>query len=132
MNVAPVPTVGSTKTVIAATATAAPDTDTDTTLETEMAHILRHVSRVFGLRTSILDAQFNEIAPLTDHPICSYCAVVQREVGLLHRCKKNDRDQCLRAKEKGTVHAYNCHAGLSEAVYPLVVDGVCVGYIIIG
>ncbi|MCG8477458.1 MAG: PocR ligand-binding domain-containing protein [Spirochaetales bacterium] len=103
-----------------------------TVLDDELLRIVRHISRVFGVRASVLDVNYNEIAPLEENPICRYCDIIQKDIGLLGRCRRNDRDQCMRAKVTGTVHSYHCHAGLTEAVYPLTVGEVCVGYIIVG
>ncbi len=98
----------------------------------EMFQIFDHISKAFGFRTSVLDNTFLEVAPLRRSPLCRYCTIIQEELGMLDRCRENDRKQCLLAASTGKTLFYQCHAGLAEALYPLFIEDSCFGYIIVG
>ncbi len=98
----------------------------------EVLTIFRHIAGVLGFRMSILDTEYRELAPLQHQPLCSYCSLIQKELGLLEECRNNDRERCREAAGKGRPLRYRCHAGLMETVYPFIIDGECVGYFLVG
>jgi len=98
----------------------------------ELLEIIENASRAFGFRMAILDADFREAAPLRHHPVSDYCRMIQHDLGLLESCRRNDRVQCEKARQGGKPHIYTCHAGLAEAIYPLLMDRSCIGYILVG
>ncbi len=98
----------------------------------EVLTIFRHIAGVLGFRMSILDTEFRELAPLKHQPLCSYCRLIQNELGLLEECRRNDREKCSEAAQQGRAMRYRCHAGLMETVYPFFIEGECVGYFLVG
>ena len=47
-------------------------------------------------------------------------------------CMACDTEACHRAEKKHSTHVYRCHAELTEAVTPLYVGDVLVGYLLFG
>ena len=98
----------------------------------EMVDILKHITRVMGLRMSLLDLSFREIAPLDRLLPCEFCRIIQNDLNLYDSCVQNDRTYCRRAMEDQSVVHYHCHAGLREAVFPLFIENECIGFFLIG
>ncbi|POQ99653.1 hypothetical protein AU468_10100 [Alkalispirochaeta sphaeroplastigenens] len=104
----------------------------DLIVQEELLAIFTHIARAFGFRTSLLDLEGREILPGEAHQLSRYCRLVQESLHLRHRCRENDRCQASIARQRGTAHHYTCHAGLAEAIFPLLADQHCVGYILVG
>jgi len=98
----------------------------------EMVDILKHITRVMGLRMSLLDLSYREIAPLDRLLPCDFCRIIQNDLNLYDSCVQNDRTFCRRAMEDQSVVHYHCHAGLREAVFPLFIENECIGFFLIG
>ncbi len=62
----------------------------------------------------------------------SYCRTIQSTKQGLTRCLKSDRDALRQARETGKSCIYTCHAGLTNAVLPLVFRGRYIGAIFTG
>ncbi len=104
----------------------------DVVYSDEMVDILKHITRVMGLRMSLLDLSYREIAPLDKLLPCDFCRIIQNDLNLYDSCVRNDRTYCRRAMEDQSVVHYHCHAGLREAVFPLFIEKECIGFFLIG
>jgi AraC-like DNA-binding protein len=104
----------------------------DLAFSEDLLQIFTSISEAFNMRMSVLDLNMNEIAPMQIQPICTYCNLVQNRLGLLNLCKENDAKYCTMATEKKVPVSYTCHAGLREAVFPIIIDGDPIGFFIIG
>jgi len=98
----------------------------------DLMQIFTSISKAFNMRMSVLDLNMKEIAPLQFQPICSYCSMIQEDLGLLKSCQKNDAKYSTEALEKGTARSYICHAGLREAIFPIIIDKEAIGFFIVG
>ena len=67
-----------------------------------------------------------------DRSICSYCSMRRRSQNFRNACLAADRRGRDGALERGGVNFYRCHAGLGEAVVPVFVGNVPIGYVMIG
>ncbi len=93
----------------------------------ELQDVLKNFYTALKVRSAIFDDEYNVIAnyPST-HP--SYCARIQESADGAAGCKNCDAEACKTAKALGHVHIYTCHAGLIEAVTPIVIEGETIGY----
>jgi len=98
----------------------------------DLIQIFTSISEAFNMRMSVLDMDMKEITPLQIQPVCSYCSMIQDELGLLESCQKNDAKYCTEALKKGKSVSYTCHAGLREAIFPIVIDKETIGFFIVG
>ena len=64
--------------------------------------------------------------------LTGYCCAVRHSGENLKKCKKDDYNACTFTHSTGITTVYQCHAGLYEAVVPIVHDGISFGYIIFG
>ncbi len=82
-----------------------------------------------GIRISVFDDEFRLVAEYPEYPP-ELCGMIRAHETGLSACAACDREACLRAKRLGKAHAYVCHAGLTEAITPLALDGGVIGYAI--
>lgn len=89
--------------------------------------LLKDFYTAVGIRISVFDETFR---PVTEYPkeAPRFCSLVRESEAGRRGCRTCDEAACLRAKKLRAPHVYRCHAGLSEAITPIVVDGGIVGY----
>lgn len=104
----------------------------DIVFREDLLQIFASVSEAFEMRMALLDRDLNEIAPYRFQPVCYYCSMVQNDLGLIARCRENDARYCSAAAKEGRAVTYTCHAGLREAVFPLIIEGDVTGFFIVG
>ena len=97
----------------------------------KLAGLLRDFHEISRVRITLFDEGMNE---LVSYPreVAPCCQVIRSTEPGLDACMRCDREACRRgAKDHGT-YVYRCHAGLTEAVEPLYVGEVLVGYLLFG
>lgn len=82
-----------------------------------------------GMRISVFDDQFRLITEYPQHPP-ELCAMIRSTEKGFAACKKCDEEAFLRARKMHTAHSYVCHAGLTEAITPILLDREVMGYAI--
>ena len=89
--------------------------------------LLKDFYTAVGIRISVFDENF---LPVTEYPkeAPRFCSLVRGSEAGRQGCRACDEAACLRAKKLRAPHVYRCHAGLSEAVTPILVGGGIVGY----
>lgn len=83
------------------------------------------------IRITVFDENLNELVSFPEK-VAPYCAVIRGTSKGFDACMACDREACQRAAKKHSTHIYRCHAGLTEAVTPLYVGDVLVGYLLFG
>lgn len=91
--------------------------------------LLKDFYNVVGIRISVFDDEFNLV---TEYPkeAPDFCAAIRKKKEGVIACKECDKAAFIRAKSQNNAHLYTCHAGLSEAITPIHLDGYVVGYAI--
>lgn len=89
--------------------------------------LLRDFYTAVGIRISVFDENFTLV---TEYPKQAplFCSLVRQSEAGREGCRACDRDACLRAKKLRAPHVYRCHAGLREAITPILSGGGIVGY----
>ncbi len=93
----------------------------------ELNSVLKDFYTALKIRNAIFDDEYREIASYPEH-LPSYCARIRSTPEGALGCSECDTAACKRAKELGQAHIYTCHAGLLEAITPIIIDGETVGY----
>lgn len=100
-------------------------------MQTEsLNELLKEFYLVVGIRVSIFDGNFRLV---TEYPeeAPRFCRNIRRTEAGREACAKCDAEACMRAKNLGEPHVYTCHAGLFEAITPILLDGGVSGYAIL-
>ena len=83
-----------------------------------------------GIKISVFDEGFNMI---TEYPedINEYCRLIREDEKGREGCRICDRAACLEAKRRRGIYVYTCHAGLTEAVAPIMLGDGILGFVIL-
>lgn len=97
----------------------------------KLRRLLKDFYAISHIRITVFDENLNELVSYPEN-IAPYCAVIRGTSRGFDACMNCDREACERASKKHSTHIYHCHAGLTEAVTPLYVGYVLVGYLLFG
>ena len=97
----------------------------------ELKALLEDVNRITGIRITVFDSERNE---LVSHPQerSAFCRLIRTVPEGREACAACDAQACAIASQHKHTHIYQCHAGLTEAITPLHVGSVLVGYLFFG
>lgn len=98
----------------------------------ELKDLLKDFYTVTKIRIVVFDDNFQKIAAYpTEHS--TYCEIIRQDVQARKVCRKCDLEGCRICKKEKKRHVYICHAGLYEAVTPLIAGGgIVIGYLMLG
>ena len=97
----------------------------------ELRGLLKDFYALSHIRITVFDENLTELVSYPEK-VAPYCAVIRGTSRGFDACMACDREACERAAKKHSTHIYRCHAGLTEAVTPLYVGDVLVGYLLFG
>lgn len=97
----------------------------------ELEHLLEDFYRITQIRITVFDDRFQEIVSYPDSRP-GFCRMIRSCEEGRSACAKCDADACAYAAKQNKTHIYRCHAGLTEAIMPLHVGKVLVGYLLFG
>lgn len=95
-----------------------------------LEELLKNFYLAVGIRISIFDDSFNLVTeyPAEAPDICRNIRACEEGLRACHEC---DHAAFLRAKGMHKAHTYICHAGITEAIAPIQLDGGILGYAIL-
>lgn len=93
--------------------------------------VLKDFYNISQIRITVFDENLTE---LISYPreVAPYCNVIRQSLEGLEACMDCDRCACKMAANIHRTHIYRCHAGLTEAVTPLYIGDVLIGYLLFG
>jgi len=97
----------------------------------KLTALLENFYEVAKVRTVIFDDEFNKITAFPESS-CSFCTLIKQNPESKKLCKENDKKACAECKEVNKLCTYKCHAGLFEAVAPIKMNDITLGYIMLG
>ncbi len=98
----------------------------------EMLKLLDHFTSLTEVRIAFFSLDGEELCIGKNRSISTYCALRRRTKSFNAACLAADEIGRQTALEKNGVHFYQCHAGLCEAVVPVYVGEMPIGYAMIG
>lgn len=96
-----------------------------------MKQLLRSFYALTQMRIVVFNDQMEKIAEYPEED-CAFCSLVRQNQTAERRCRDSDREACKQCRESGQFYAYQCHAGLTEAVTPIRCGNIITGYIMFG
>lgn len=93
--------------------------------------LLKDFYAISQIRITVFDENLTELVSYPEK-VAPYCAVIRGTSKGFDACMDCDREACKTAEKKHSTHIYRCHAGLTEAVTPLYVGDVLVGFLLFG
>lgn len=97
----------------------------------QLQSLLQDFHRITGIRITVFDDQLTELVSYPEQ-CAPFCQIIRSCTQGRAACAACDREACAVAARENRTHIYRCHAGLTEAVTPLYVGKVLVGYLLFG
>lgn len=97
----------------------------------QLQSLLQDFYRITNIRITVFDSDLTELVSYPEN-CASFCGLIRATDQGRAACAKCDRDACAVAARENRTYIYRCHAGLTEAVTPLFVGRVLVGYLLFG
>ena len=97
----------------------------------KLRELLKDFYKISHIRITVFDESLRELVSYPEE-VAPYCAVIRGTMKGYEACMDCDRHACEMAAKKHGTHIYRCHAGLTEAVTPLYVGDVLVGFLLFG
>lgn len=102
------------------------------TFDTEKLYeIMAHFYTLTKIRIVMFDDNFNQILSVPDKD-CGFCGTLKENTMLNERCKLCDTNARSVCRNTNNIHTYTCHAGLTESIAPIKMNGIILGYIMLG
>lgn len=103
------------------------------TISQKVAEIFDLYTGLHGTRISLFGPDKQLLYPdRTGRPNCTYCRLLRDELGLDAECCELDQAMMEAAWQQRALISYTCHAGMREAVAPLIVNQEPAGFVMIG
>lgn len=93
--------------------------------------LMKNFHIITGIKTVVYDHDLKVIAAVPEKE-CAFCAALGEVAESLQRCSESTVEGCRLCKARGGLNIYKCHAGLIEAVTPIYIEDVIVGYMMLG
>lgn len=99
--------------------------------ENQIMDILKDFHEVTGLRIGLFGLDGCEIKSYPAK-ISEFCSLIRLHKNGNLKCLKCDKKAFEVASQTGKLYAYKCHMGLTEAVLPVMYDGVVLAFLMFG
>ena len=93
-----------------------------------LRNLLRDFYEITRIRITVFDADLQELVSWPEEYL-PFCRAIRATAQGREACQRCDRAACAVAARQRGAYIYRCHAGLTEAVVPLHVGEVLVGYL---
>lgn len=90
--------------------------------------LLKDFYEITRIRITVFDADMRELVSWPEE-FPAFCRTIRATEAGRTACRGCDRTACTEATKQRGAYIYRCHAGLTEAVVPLHVGEVLVGYL---
>ena len=99
--------------------------------KTQIENLLCEFYNLTKIKTVFFDSEQNVISAVPFNE-CSFCAAFSDTSEGKKKCFECTKDGLVKCREKNSLLIYKCHSGLIEAVAPIHLNDVIVGYIMLG
>lgn len=93
--------------------------------------LLRDFHHMTGIRITVFDDTFHELAACPEQ-IADFCQIIRSDADAAAKCHYCDAKACETAARRRALYTYQCHAGLTESITPIIVGNIVIGYLLFG
>ncbi len=97
----------------------------------ELHSLLIDFYHITGIRITVFDDTFHELAAYPEQ-IADVCRIIRSDPEAAERCRYCDEQACKTAAKSRRLYTYQCHAGLTESIAPIIVGNIVIGYLFFG
>ncbi len=93
--------------------------------------VLKDFYTLTKIRIVLFDNDFHELLAYPENQI-GFCGVLRQNPGEALKCQMSDQGGCQQCARTRSLAIYRCHAGLTEAVVPILDRDNVLGYVMFG
>jgi len=97
----------------------------------KLTSLLKDFYTVTQIRITVFDENFHELVSYPEKR-ADFCELIRRDEHAYNMCVTCDKESCLQAAKKHDTYIYQCHAGLKEAIMPIYLSNILIGYLFFG
>jgi ligand-binding sensor protein len=97
----------------------------------EIKSLLKDSFMLTKIRTVVFNDSFKELTAYPEEHT-PFCSLIRSDPEALKRCMACDKEACVTAKNRHSIYIYKCHAGLTEAIVPIIFRNINIGYLFLG
>jgi len=99
--------------------------------ETQLLELMKDFYLSTGIRIVLFDDEYQKLLsyPASD---CSFCQLMKSHASTRQLCQQSDQNSFVQCSRQKRLVLYHCHAGLIEAVIPLLDNHIIIGYLMFG
>lgn len=98
---------------------------------TKLSSLLEDFYNLTRIRITVFDDAFHELAAYPSE-VAPFCQIIRSDKTGDRECHLCDRNACEIAAKRRTLYTYQCHAGLTESIAPIIVGNIVIGYLMFG
>lgn len=93
--------------------------------------LLKDFYHMTGIRITVFDDTFHELAAYPVQ-IADFCQIIRTDETAAAQCHLCDSRACEIASRRRESYTYQCHAGLTESITPIIMGNIVIGYLLFG
>ena len=93
--------------------------------------LLKDFYTLTKIRITVFNDHFKELVAYPKY-LTQFCRLIRTDPEAEKRCIQCDREACLTVAKHHSNHIYKCHSGLTEAITPIFLDNIIIGYLFFG
>lgn len=97
----------------------------------KLLELMKNFYIITGIKTVVYDHELKTIAAFP-YEECAFCSALNKVPQASKKCRESTIEGCLLCKKCGSLNIYKCHVGLIEAVTPIRIGDIIVGYMMLG
>ncbi|MDR3173739.1 MAG: PocR ligand-binding domain-containing protein [Treponema sp.] len=98
-----------------------------------VTRLINSFSHCFNVRITIFSTDLSKkLAVDFNDEHCRYCRHVRKTLALGYRCDRQDREMCGLSEKSSDPLVYICHSGLVDTAISIRLDGLLIGYAMVG
>lgn len=99
--------------------------------ESKLKSLLQDFYKLTKIKICIFDDEGQEVAYYPER-LCAFCTYVRTSPAVEQTCLASDRRAFEICRQSGQTTVYTCHMGLVECVSPILCNGNCIGFVMLG
>lgn len=97
----------------------------------ELMQLMADFHLLTGMKICVYDIDGEEVCYYPER-LSGFCSKLRTSKKMDNRCAECDKKAVAECRKTGSIKTYVCHAGLTECVMPVIVQGVTMGFVVIG
>lgn len=97
----------------------------------KLSSLLKDFHVLTGMRITVFNDRMEELISWPQQ-VPSFCALIRSDPEGRRQCRICDHNACATALRRHDTWIYRCHAGLTEAVSPVFMGNIVIGYLLFG